>query len=229
MFLYTSVWGSGNLGGGPTSTWSYSELLESTTSLSTHTLSDVAIGTPAAGRVVVVVVNWGRATTAASLSSLSIGGVSASAVQTRNAGSFACCGIYYAVVPSGSTAEVVITFSLPVNNLAVNVFYGYPATSAPLDSGVSSVSGGGLITISDLETAVGGILIASRTGGSGSPASFGWSGADGITTHGDQATGLTNWTVISIATTAATSGDDLTCDPSGSSLNGLAAATWGGA
>lgn len=192
-----------------------------------HTFSGFDIGTAAADRVVVAVIGWGFSV-GSTISGVTIGGVSASAAGSpANASSSNRVAIYYAVVPTGTTADVVVDFSTDITGGGVcKVYYGYPASSTPVDTGNGTAASGGVITLSDLEIGVGGILIAGRVGTGGDPASFGWTGDDAIETDEEGSANLVKYSFAHVITTEATSTDDLTCDPSGSSTNGMVAATW---
>lgn len=91
-----------------------------TSALATVTLTGVAIGTPAPDRLVVAVV-LGRDSNARTISSVTIGGVAATAAVTSPSQKNPT-GIYYARVPAGATADIVVTFSAATTRMAVAVY-----------------------------------------------------------------------------------------------------------
>ncbi len=91
-----------------------------TSALATVTLTGVAIGTPAPDRLVVAVV-LGRDSSARTISSVTIGGVAATAAVTSPSQNNPT-GIYYARVPAGATADIVVTFSAATTRMAVAVY-----------------------------------------------------------------------------------------------------------
>ena len=91
-----------------------------TSDLTTYTLAGVGIGTPAPDRLVVAVV-MGRAGAGRTISSVTIGGVTATAAITSGSQNNPT-GIYYALVPSGTTATVVATFSGGLVRMAVAIY-----------------------------------------------------------------------------------------------------------
>lgn len=91
-----------------------------TSALATVTLTGVAIGTPAPDRLVVAVV-LGRDSNARTISSVTIGGVAATAAVTSPSQNNPT-GIYYARVPAGTTADIVVTFSAATTRMAVAVY-----------------------------------------------------------------------------------------------------------
>ncbi|MCA0421939.1 MAG: hypothetical protein LCH61_01220 [Proteobacteria bacterium] len=91
-----------------------------TSALATVTLTGVAIGPPAPDRLVVAVV-LGRDSNARTISSVTIGGVAATAAVTSPSQNNPT-GIYYARVPAGATADIVVTFSAATTRMAVAVY-----------------------------------------------------------------------------------------------------------
>jgi hypothetical protein len=89
------------------------------TDASSYTFSTVPIGTAASNRWCIALVKWRRATPT-TLTSVTIGGVTASLVKERNydsgggAGSTTGLSIWVANVPAGTTADLVVTLAATV-------------------------------------------------------------------------------------------------------------------
>ena len=83
---------------------------KSSTNQATYTFSDVPFGSPAATRTIIVAVAGRAGATNRSISSVTVGGVTATEItQSSNGGSIT--GIYRADVPAGASGSVVVTFS----------------------------------------------------------------------------------------------------------------------
>jgi hypothetical protein len=88
------------------------------TDASSYTFSAVPIGTAAADRWCIALIKWRRATPT-TLTSVTIGGVTASLVKERNydsggGGSTTGLSIWVANVPTGTTADLVVTLAATV-------------------------------------------------------------------------------------------------------------------
>lgn len=215
-------------GGGPPTGWFYSDTKADGTG-NPRQFTGYNIGTADASRVVVASIGHGNSA-GNTINSVTIGGVSATLATSGGAvGNFARVEIWYAVVPSGSTADVEVTCSAePNQNTKCAVHYGYPASSTPLDTGgQNSVASGAVCTASDIQIGVGGVLIAARAGAGGSPAAFAWTGDDTFNLDRESVgESSVNFSVGHILTTEATTTDDLTCDPSGTQTNTMRCASW---
>jgi hypothetical protein len=99
--------------------------------LTTYTFATQALGTAAAGRVIVVGVGGGGQTR--TVSSMTIGGTSATFI-IRAAGTNETAELWYAVVAAGTTGDVVVTWSGAQDGCGIGVWAVYDATSAPHDS-----------------------------------------------------------------------------------------------
>ena len=82
------------------------------TNQATYTFSNVPFGSPAATRTIIVAVA-GRANTNRSISSVTVGGVTATEItqSSNTSGGGSITGIYRADVPAGASGSVVVTFS----------------------------------------------------------------------------------------------------------------------
>lgn len=115
---------------------------------STYTFSSTSIGAASVSRLVVVTVGFcDRIGTGRTISSATIGGVTATInTQINDAASTAPgVGIVSAVVPTGTTGDVVINFSGLVHGCGIGVFTLYDlisATPTDTDSTITGVLGG---------------------------------------------------------------------------------------
>lgn len=82
------------------------------TNQATYTFSNVPFGSPAATRTIIVAVA-GRASTNRSISSVTVGSVTATEItqSSNTSGGDSITGIYRADVPAGASGSVVVTFS----------------------------------------------------------------------------------------------------------------------
>jgi hypothetical protein len=91
--------------------------------LTTFTADDQDFGTPASNRYIFVAV-YGGGTGTRSITSLTVGGVSASRlVGTGNSTTF--CDIWVAAVPTGATGTVVVTYSDTLSNMGFALYAAY--------------------------------------------------------------------------------------------------------
>lgn len=94
------------------------------------TFSGHSISTASATRVVVIGVT-GKASATRTVSSVTIGGVTASVAVAydNNSSSFVGSGLYYLLVTSGTTADIVVTFSSTMTSAGIDVWAHYDATA----------------------------------------------------------------------------------------------------
>lgn len=96
----------------------------SASSLTSYSLAAQAIGAASAERVVFVCVGTRNAGQLAS--SITIGGISATkAIGATDPSGFNAAEIWYAVVPTGTTATVVINYSVAPPRIGVSVYAAY--------------------------------------------------------------------------------------------------------
>lgn len=116
------------------------------TSLSSHSTASVPFGTPAEDRYILVVARTFSGT-APAISSMTIGGVSATAVVQLGSG-VNRVAMYIALVPTGTTGTVAYTTAAASSQNAIGVYALYGLTSTtPVASGntnptLASVAGG---------------------------------------------------------------------------------------
>lgn len=138
--------------------YSYTGTANDGTDTAAYTFAGIAIGAADPDRIVAVII-WSRGSSGQILNSVTIGGVAATkwaGTQTGASGSGMSCNIYYAAVPTGTTADVVATFATGQLRAACAVYrlVGYDLT--PTDSATA------LATPSDLavDTAADGVVLA---------------------------------------------------------------------
>lgn len=118
-------------------TVTYLSFQSSTSNASQYTFNSVAIGNAAADRLVVV--SPGASSTQ-HVTAVTIGGVSATA-HTDTSGGDPSCEIWSATVPTGTTAQIVVTLSGSANRMGMGVWTITDLNSAtPIDS--DKVQGG---------------------------------------------------------------------------------------
>jgi hypothetical protein len=110
----------------------------STANATAYTFSSEPIGVADSGRVVIVGVA-GRAagTSGFSLSSLTVGGISASNITTAHGntdGNSNCVALAAVEVPSGTTEDIVATFNREAVRSAIQVYRAVDITTAPNDT-----------------------------------------------------------------------------------------------
>lgn len=203
-------------------------------SANTFTFTPFLIGTAHAKRVAVATIAWshslGSTISAVTFKPAGFSDVPGIVVQAVTAHSVhGRIAMYYAEVPDGTSVDVKVDWSASIaSGIACGVKYGYPNVSTPLDSGPATATGGGVVTVSNLQTEVGGALIVIAGGSNTSDTwTFGWTGPDTLNDDGHGTTNLTGWSMRHTMTTTATTTDDLTSDPSGVSATALIGATWG--
>jgi hypothetical protein len=131
-------------GGASTAEWSFQESREDTSNASVYTFSSVDIGAADADRCVVVAVYARKGGGATSISSVTIGGVTATSIITQGrtdtdlgAPATNIVGFFCADVTSGTSADVVVTYADTMARAACDIwrFVGYDFTSIHDSSG----------------------------------------------------------------------------------------------
>ncbi len=181
--------------------------------LTTYTFSGHAIGAARADRTIVVVVHaYGAAAAARTVSSLTIAGNAATAVINPSAAYH--CSIWRLAVPTGSTADIVATFSGGCEWCRIDVYaLARLASPTPTDSDTDT---GAVLTV-DLTTTAGGVVIAGATSDTFTGYSAGVSTDDNTTVESRQSSsghGTATGTTTTVTGTGVTS------------LSRLVAASW---
>lgn len=113
-------------------------------SLTTYTFAGCAIGTAAADRIILVGV-CGQDGSAAGVASMTIGGNAATEIIEANSsvgGNVVNVALYYLLVPSGTTADVAVTFGGGQSAAAAGVWAIYSSTGTPTNSNSSTAGSG---------------------------------------------------------------------------------------
>lgn len=203
--------------------YTFGEIKVDGTDLTTYSFTSTAIGTAAANRLVVVAGKAVSGTTGRTLSSATIGGVSATIViqHDLNAGQTDLTFIIAAVVPTGTTATVALTFSGGMGRCGIGSFALYRLAST---TATDTASDGTDVVTLDVDTVAGSIVIA--VVGDGASGVVGWSGVtiNGVQTEIESGNNLS---VASAQATATATPRTVNCDFTGSpSLNNGCSAVW---
>lgn len=127
-----------------------------------YTFASQSFGAEAANRYIIVSFGAASATASRTLSSATIGGVSASILlQTSIAGSSRLSGIIVALVPNGTTGDVVLTFSAGMDRCGIGIYRatGLLSTSA-YDTAQNSATSGTSVSTNTIDCPAGGLIIA---------------------------------------------------------------------
>lgn len=150
----------------------------SATDLTTYTFSGENLGTAAGDRYIIVGVAARAGATGRSISSITVGGVSATiSIQGTQDGAAACCvgALAIAAVPTGTTGDVVVTFSGGMLRCAIQLYRATGLSSATPSDTDSDVSGAANPTV-NLDVPAGGFAIGSGVSGSSSGGPVTWTG-----------------------------------------------------
>lgn len=122
MLMVNQLIGFGAAASSSPVTISYIGTTTNTADTATYTFTDHAIGTASADRVVLVAVSLRSPTAGVSISSMTIGGVSATEIVEASTGANATSAIYGLLVTSGTTATIVVTPSATGQRCQVSVY-----------------------------------------------------------------------------------------------------------
>lgn len=165
--MYTRVLQGGT---GLAVTASYEASAVSGTDLTTYTFSSQALGTAAGNRKIVIAVSGG--TSARTVSTLTVAGVSAS-LLVASLGAEMAAELWIAEVPTGTTGDVVVTFSAANDRAGIGVFALYGAGLTVWDSFTSTANP----PTGTIDCPIGGVIIGTVSTQSESGANtFSWSG-----------------------------------------------------
>ena len=207
----------------PKESFSYSYLteVEDTSNAATYNFSSVSFGVPSASRQIIVgtcgVIGSGQ-----TISSVTIGGVSATqVVQASNGGQ--PCGLFIANVPTGTSGTVSVTFSTTMGRAHIGVWRMVAANSAAAEDTISLGLGSSGSQSGTIDVSANGVIIAYGIGNN--TGNHGWTGV-----NEDFDTTVESLHAVSGASIqlgSAEIGRTITADPgSGSSVYGLVAASW---
>ena len=199
-------------------TASYEATAVSVTDLTTYTFSGLAIGTAAPDRKVVVIVSGSVASR--SVSSVTVGGISATLVKSQT-DTNAIIEIWQAVVPTGTTGDVVVVWSGAMTRCGVGVWAVYEAAIAAFDTGSSNAD-----PMTDtLNCPANGVVIGGATN-SNTVSAHAWTG---ITENFDDLVESVTYHTGAFLTFSTTqTGLTVTADPDGAAADtAMVCASWG--
>lgn len=109
----------------------YCTQTSSATNLTSYTFTAVPISTASAYRRVLVLINGTGSASGRTLSSVTIGGVTATSHVINVSSSTYSSRMVSALVPTGTTADIVITYSGSMNDCSIGVWALYNVASTP--------------------------------------------------------------------------------------------------
>jgi hypothetical protein len=134
MFMATHLIGFG--AGGSVVTLSFTDSSVDASNLTTYTFSTQALGTAASDRRIVVGAGSSSAA-GTTVSSVTVGGIAATQLATAGTGN-GIAALWIASVPTGTTGDVVVTFSQAQSRAGIGVWALYGAAAAAFDTGTST-------------------------------------------------------------------------------------------
>lgn len=191
---------------------------------SNTTFEDVSFGETNVARYIIVGVNLRMAATGQTISAMTIGGVSATAVATAShSAEGLISAVYYALVPSGVSGDVEITTSGNFQQLSIHVYRAVAPSFAVHDFDDNEATTASAVAAT-LDVPANGIAIAAAATRLG--ASFTWSGAtESCTFVNDVDTTGQRSSALRIAA-GAESGTSISVDPSSIDRVTIAAASF---
>ena len=138
---------------------------------STTTFSSQNFGTADASRLIVAAFGCGPTGASPSITSVTIGGVTATLVETIKATDIRA-GIYVAAVPTGTSGTVTIVWSTTADSVGCNLYALYNCSATPTDHGNSIASTGTF----DLDVAANGIAVAYQVSRNNTDVTHTWAG-----------------------------------------------------
>jgi hypothetical protein len=172
---------------------------DTSSSVTTFTMSSVAIGAASADRRVYAVISFTQGST--SISSVTIGGVTAKKVINGSVTSAGPQGIYYADVPTGTTATIVVTTAASATNCNCAVYRSTTAGVKPVH-GLGGFGSGTSVTLSNLKIANGGFVLTQARAGTLPSGGISSSGSDAVSQDDYRAVSTYKLETASILTTA---------------------------
>lgn len=143
------------------------------------------IGNPSPLRVVVVFVQFttfsGSQPTLASISGVTIGGVTATFLAIANSNTTSAQVAYMATVPTGTTADIVVTFNIAMTRCYIG-YYTLKPSSMTLVDAVTLAASGTDITMADISVVTDGVVIIGLNQSVTSSNLITWTGVDSVTT-----------------------------------------------
>ncbi len=198
---------------------SYRDAPGSASDLSTYTFSGVSIGTAGANRHVIVgIMSIDSSLGATGISSVTIGGVTASIQKTYNDADGTYAALTIAAVPTGTTADIVFNMTTTQARLRIGLWAAYDLTSL---TAVAVAQSGDDPSVLNLNVQAGDIVVG--VGFNNTAASSSWTGA---TERFDASLEGTNESGADHTATAAESPRTITLDWSASNRISSVSAAW---
>lgn len=177
MFVLTNLIGFGTGGGYPPSL-TFLQGSMSNTDATTYTFSGQNLGAADTNRWIIVCVS-GVTNVARSISSVTVGGVSATKlVQSEGSSVYRHNSIWAAHVPTGTTGDIVVTWSSGLLRCGYSAYSltSVNAATTPFDTQSDNTLSGSDLSVS-ISSGTNGVVVASTTGVGSTAQSFTWSGA----------------------------------------------------
>lgn len=202
--------------------YSYIGHVTSGTNTGTYTFTAASLGTAANNRYIVIVA-YGDVPSGTSFTSITVQGITAT-ISVQANGTLQPNAIAIALVPTGTTGDVVVTFSTTQNRAGIDIYRLVDLASGTAFNTASAVNAAGSNPTVSLNIPYAGIAIGGA--GTADGASWSWSGLTEDSDYELEAGG----NVVSAASTrvtAAVSGQSITATTTTGARNALVAASFG--
>ncbi len=136
------------------------------------TYSAVGIGTAAADRIVIV----GVVSEDANLTSATIGGVNATIVAAAPSFNNSRISVIAAVVPTGTTADIVLTFNIATLSTGIGVYTDNGVSLTPYDTGIGTGSGSSPTFSTTVNVPASGFVLSTGFVNNDSATTYTWTG-----------------------------------------------------
>lgn len=148
------------------------------TAQTTYTFSSQSLGTADPFRYIIVNVTGASASAGRTISTVTVGGISGNIlVQDAPGASSRVSGIAIAAVPTGTTGDVVVTFSTGgVDRAGIGLYRATGISATPYHTNSNDTTSAASLSTT-INTISGGVLIACFEDSTTSVASVGWTGA----------------------------------------------------
>jgi hypothetical protein len=153
--LITQLIGFG--AGGSNLNLSYLTKAASATDLTTYTFSTLSLGAVAGDRYIIVGVA-GAVGAARTISSVTVGGVGATAVAYNQTPTYAKSAIYIAAVPTGTTGDVVVVWSAGMADCGVTLYRATGINPTAVDT-LSTGANVATSTTGSIDSVAGGVIV----------------------------------------------------------------------
>lgn len=192
-----------------------------TTNTTAYTYAAVALGTAHFNRRIIVAVLFDAADDSP-LASLTVGGVGATLVKSQGSG----VALYIALVPTGTTGDIVVTYASAANRSAIGVWRldGVTSNTAHATSGTTTGPGTGAGSLS-IAVPSGGVAIGASQNTSASDVVLGGDFTSNFTQTVEATREMDGASMTSVAAATKSLGYSLTA---AGTVN-IAVASWGGA